>query len=163
MDVLPLEALEQNDVVDSIQKFRCEGALEGGLNHVVTVGVGVGCLGSCTKAYARPEFGELSCADVRRHDDDRVAEIHLSSQAVSQLAVVQGLEQQVEHVGVGLFYFIQQDDGVGAAANLFGELPTFFVTNVSRRCSDESCHSKLFHVLGHVDANEGLLAVEHEP
>ena len=41
---------------------------------------------------------------------------------VSDPAVVQDLQQDVEHVGVGLLDLVEEDDAVGLAAHLLGEL-----------------------------------------
>ena len=49
-------------------------------------------------------------ADVRGHHDDRVREIDRVAVAVGQPAVVEHLQQDVEHVAVGLFDFVEQHD-----------------------------------------------------
>ena len=81
---------------------------------------------------------------------------------VGQAAIVEHLQQDVEHVAVSFFDFIEQHDGVGAAADRFGELAAFFVADVSRRSADEAAHGVLFHEFAHVDADHGVLVVEQD-
>ena len=116
----------------------------------------------CAEAHTRAEFCQLARTNVGRHDDDGVAEIHLAAQAVRQLPVVQGLEQEVEDVRVCLLNFVKQHDGVRATTHFLGQLATFLVSDVARRCPDQARDGKLLHVLGHVDANQGFLGIEHE-
>ena len=132
------------------------------MNHVVSVRRHVRLLGGRAEAHARAKFCELTCPDVGRHDDDGVAEVDLSTQAVCQLTVVQGLQKQIEHVRVGFFNLVQQHNGVGATAYLFSELSSFFVADVARRRSNQPRHGKLLHVLGHVDADQRFFRVKHE-
>ena len=160
MDVRALQAVEDNDVIDSVQEFGGESALQGILDDPAAVVAFLVLLGLRGEAYTGAEVLQLPGPDVRRHDDDGVAEIHPAPEAVGQLSVIQGLQQQVEHIGVGLLDFVQQDDGVGLPADLFGQLATFLVAYVSRRRSDESADRKLFHVLGHVDADQGLFGIK---
>ena len=61
---------------------------------------------------------------------------------------------------MGLLDLVQQDDGVGAAADLFGELAAFLVAHVARRRTDQAAHGELLHVLAHVYADQGVLGVE---
>ena len=63
---------------------------------------------------------------------------------------------------MSFFDFVEQNDGVRTAANLFGELATFFVADVAGRRSDETGDVVFLHVFGHVDADERLGVAEHE-
>ena len=101
-------------------------------------------------------------ADVRRHDDDGVAEVHRAALRVREPAVVEDLQQDVEHVRMRLLDLVEQDDRVRAAAHRLGELPAFLVADVARRRADEPRDGVLLHVLGHVDAHHRVLVVEQE-
>ena len=79
---------------------------------------------------------------------------------VGQAAVVEHLQQDVEHVAVGLFDFVEQHDGVRPAADGFGQRAAFFVADVARRGADQAAHGVLLHELAHVDADHGVLVVE---
>ena len=108
-------------------------------------------------------LGELADelrAHVRRHDDDGVLERHHAALAVGQTAVVQHLQQDVEHVRMRLLDLVEQDHRVGLAAHGLGQLAALVVAHVPRRRADQALHRELLHVLGHVDAHHGLLAVE---
>ena len=95
-------------------------------------------LGLCAKAHTLSEVLQLARTDVGRHDDDGVLEVDFATEAVGELAVVEHLQEQVEHVGVGLLDFVQKHDGVGLAAHFFGELTAFFVAYIAWRRSDEA-------------------------
>ena len=99
-------------------------------------------------------------ADVRGHDDDRVLEVDGASLAVGQPAVVEDLQQDVEHVVVRLLDLVEQDDAVRPAPHRFGELAALFVADVAGRGADQARDGVLLHVLGHVDADHGVLVVE---
>ena len=101
-------------------------------------------------------------SDVRRHDDDGVAEIDRASLRVGEPPVVEDLEEDVEDVGMRLLDLVEEDHGIRTTPDCLGELPTLFVPHVSGRRTDESSDRVLLHVLGHVDAHHRLLVVEQE-
>ena len=77
------------------------------------------------------------------------------------MTVVQYLQQDVEHIRMRLFYLIKQDDAVGIAADLFTELPSLIISHISWRRPYHFGHAVLFHVFGHIHANQGVLRTEH--
>ena len=79
---------------------------------------------------------------------------------VGQAAVVEHLQQDVEHVAVGLFDFVEQHDGVRPAADGFGEPAPFFVADVARRGADQAADGVPLHELAHVEADHRVLVVE---
>jgi len=101
-------------------------------------------------------------ADVGRHDDDGVLEIHRAALAVGETAVVEDLEKDVKDLGVGLLDLVEEDDGIGTPADRLGEVAALLVSHVSRRSSDETGHGVLLHEFAHVDAYYGLLVIEEE-
>nr|GFD59213.1 hypothetical protein [Tanacetum cinerariifolium] len=78
------------------------GALRN-LVHVLLPGLGA-------KTNASAEVSQITRPDVRGHDNDGIAEVHLAAQAVGQDTVVQHLQQQVVHVGVRLLNLVEQDN-----------------------------------------------------
>ena len=59
-----------------------------------------------------------------------------------------------------LLHLVQKDDGIGTAPNGLCQLATLVVAHVSGRGADKALDAELLHVLGHVDAHQGLLIVE---
>ena len=92
----------------------------------------------------------------------RVFEIDFPSEAIRQDAVIQDLEQDVEHVGMRLFDFVEQHHRIRPAAHFFGQLSAFFVADITRRSAKQPRTGELLLVLGHVDTDERVLAVEEE-
>ena len=77
-------------------------------------------------------------ADVRGHDQHRVAEVDRAALAVGQPPVVEHLQQHVEDLGVRLLDLVEQDDGVRAPAHRLGELAALVVADVAGRRADEA-------------------------
>jgi hypothetical protein len=101
-------------------------------------------------------------ADVRGHDHDRVLEVDAIAQAVGQMPVLEDLQEDIEQVRVRLLDLIEQHDGIGIALHFLGELPALLVADVTRRRANELRHRVLLHVLGHVEANQGVIAAEEK-
>src|SRR5262249_28086020 len=148
--VLAVERVKDDDVVDAVQELRTE-VLPERRQHLVADGL--------VRAACR---GDGLAAEVGGHDDDGVLEVDRSTLAVGEPAVVEQLEQHVEHVVVRLLDLVEQQHAVRTPANGLGELATLLVADVSGRRADQPRHGVLLHVLGHVDADHGLLAVEQE-
>ena len=104
----------------------------------------------------------LGRADVGGHDDHRVAEVDRAALAVGQAPVVEDLQEHVEDLGVRLLDLVEEDDGVRPAADGLGELAALLVADVAGRRADEAGDRVPLLVLGHVQADEGALVVEHE-
>ena len=61
-----------------------------------------------------------------------------------------------------LFDLVEEDDGIGLAADLFGQLAArIFKADVSRGRADDLAHRMLFHELAHVHAHHQPLVAEH--
>ena len=101
-------------------------------------------------------------ADVRRHDDDRVLEVHPVAEAVGEVAVLEHLQQDVEDIRMRLLDLVEQHDRVGVALHLLGELAALFVADVSGRRANQLRHRVLLHVFGHVEADQRVIAAEQE-
>ena len=89
--------MEDNDVVDAIQKLRFEmfaQHLRHGFSHLLLV-----------FAY----FLYLARAEIGSHNQNGVLEIDSASFRIRQTAVIQDLQQHIEHITVRLFDFVEQD------------------------------------------------------
>ena len=60
-----------------------------------------------------------------------------------------------------LFDLIEEDDGIGLAADLFGELAGLVIAHIAGRRADNPRDGELFHKLGHIQADQALRTVEH--
>src|SRR5262245_152998 len=159
-EILVGERIEHDDLVDAVDELGIEGLPDLPEHHVVDAPVdhaGVGRL-EPERRLLLDEAG----ADVRRHDDDRVLEVHPVAEAVGQVAVLEDLQQDVEEIRVRLLDLVEQDDRIGVPLHLLGELAALFVADVSGRRADQLRHRVLLHVLGHVEADERVIAAEQE-
>ena len=107
-------------------------------------------------------LAQVGRAEVRRHDEHRVLEVHRATLGVGQATVFEDLQQRVEHVGVRLLDLVEEHDGERLAPHRFGQLTALFVPDVARRRTDEAAHRVLLHVLAHVELDQGVLVVEEE-
>ncbi len=80
--------------------------------------------------------------------------------AVGGPAIVEDLQQDVEHIRVGLFHFIKEDNGVGLAPDCLGELPAFFIAHIAWRGTNQAADGKFLHVFCHIDADQHLFIVK---
>ena len=143
--------MEDDDLVDAVQELGPE-VLPQRLEHLLA-----------HRARTAPRaVRDGLAADVRRHDDDGVLEVDGATLAVGQAAVVEDLQQHVEHVVVRLLDLVEEDHAVRPAPHRLGELAALLVADVARRRADQARDGVLLHVLGHVDADHRLLVVEEE-
>mmetsp|Transcript_23680 Transcript_23680/g.52911 ORF Transcript_23680/g.52911 Transcript_23680/m.52911 type:complete len:397 (+) Transcript_23680:3-1193(+) len=108
------------------------------------------------------QIDDVLRSDIRREDDDAVLEVHDPALRVRDAPVVKHLQHDVEHVRVRFLHLIEEQDRVRTPPHRVRELSPLVVPNVARRGAQEAGHSVLLHVLGHVDSDERVLAVEHE-
>ena len=93
-------------------------------------------------------------ADVRGHHDDRVGEVHRAAVAVGQPAVVEHLQQHIEHVAMGLLDFVEQHHAMRVLVDAISQQPALVEADIARRRTDQSAHRVPLHVLRHVKAQE---------
>mmetsp|Transcript_53059 Transcript_53059/g.114748 ORF Transcript_53059/g.114748 Transcript_53059/m.114748 type:complete len:263 (-) Transcript_53059:1615-2403(-) len=61
---------------------------------------------------------------------------------------------------MSLLHLVEEDNPIGSTPHRLRQLSTLLVSHVAWRCTSESGHRELLHVLAHVNANHGLLAVK---
>ena len=57
---------------------------------------------------------------------------------------------------MGLFYLVQQHNGVGVTTHAFRQLSAFFVAYIARRGTNQTGDIERFGIFGHVDTNQGI-------
>src|SRR4029077_19552202 len=118
LELLLDEAVEDDDLVDPVEELGAElpaQRVHDVLAHELIILPG--------------ELGDEGRADVAGHDDHDVLEVDGAALTVGEPAVVEDLEQDVEHVLVGLLDLVEQEHGVRAPAYRFGELTALVVTD----------------------------------
>ena len=149
--MLLVERVEHHDLVDAVHELGPELGLHLAqhreLDHLVVV--------------ARHLLDHLR-AQVRGHHDHRVLEIHGAALPVGHAAVVEHLQQHVEHVRMRLLDLVEQDHRVRLAAHGLRQVAALLVADVSRRRADQPRDRMLLHELGHVDPDEVVFRVEQE-
>ena len=153
--------MEYQHLIDAVQEFRLEQLLH--LSQYPLFAILLLFLpdicpsgkphGRCLPAQqVRPHIGG--------HDDHRVLEVHGSALAVRQPAILQHLQQDIEHIIMSFFNLIQQDDGIRLAPHRIGELTALFIAYIARRRSHQTGDRMLFHILRHIKADNGILAAK---
>ena len=74
----------------------------------------------------------------------------MTTLTVSQAALVQNLQQDVEDVWMCLLNLIKEQNRVRTPTNSLSELSALIVAHVSWRCANQLSYSVALHVLGHV-------------
>ena len=147
------ERMEHDDLVDPVHELGPEAGLDLGQHRDLDQRLAVAGVGHLL---------DLVRAQVRRHHDHRVLEVDGAALAVGHPAVVQHLQQHVEHVGMRLLDLVQQDHAVRLAADRLGQVAALLVADVARRRADEPRDRMPLLELRHVDADQMLLRVEQE-
>ena len=97
---------------------------------------------------------------VAGHDDQGVLEVHHPALAIGETAVVQYLQQHVEHIRVGLFDFIEQDHGIRMTPYSLRQLAAFFIPYIAGRRTDQTGNRMFLHVFTHIDPDDALFIIE---
>ncbi len=84
----------------------------------------------------------------------------MSALGVGEDAVLHDLEKDAPHVGMGLLDLIEKHHRIGPAPHLFSELSPFVVAHIARRGAQKPGDGVLFHILRHVEAEQGLPSAE---
>ena len=59
---------------------------------------------------------------------------------------------------MGFLDLVKQNNRIGIAAHLLGQLTALLMAHVSRRGTDELGHTVFLHVLRHINPDHGLLS-----
>src|SRR5918997_1558493 len=151
------EGVEDDDLVDPVEELGAEGPLQ----RLPRAPLGLAEIDALLRGEAELPVGdEVLAAHVGGHDDDRVLEVDRPALRVGEPAVVQDLEHRVEDVRVGLLYLVEEDDRVGPAPDLLGELAGLLVADVARRGPDEARDGVALLELAHVHPDHRVLLTE---
>ena len=93
------------------------------------------------------------CAKVWRHNQNGVFEIHRTALWIRDSSIIQHLQQNIKHIRMCLFNLIKKDNWIWSAAHGLGQLSALFITNISRRRSNQTGHGIFLHIFTHVDTN----------
>ena len=162
LDLVLGQLVEDDHLVDPVQELGPEDLLQLAHDPVLHVVVGDPGLVVGDGEPERRVARDLRGPDVRGHDHDAVAEVDRPALRVGQPAVLEDLQQDVEHVGMGLLDLVEQQHAVGLAAHRLGQLAALVVADVARRRTDQARDRVLLHVLGHVDPDHRVLVAEQE-
>ena len=153
------QLVEDDGLVDAVQELRPEVLLQRVVDLLLHPLVGDRLVGL---AEADVGLAQVLRAEVRRHDQHGVAEVDRAALAVGEAALLEDLQQRVEHVGVGLLDLVEEHHGERLAPHGLGELAALLVADVAGRRADEPADRVLLHVLGHVERDQRLLVAEQE-
>lgn len=101
---------EHEDIVNAVDKLRPQSG-DGGTGRR-DAGLGEGSHQAFASGFAAVahSLGIFTGEEVGGHDDNRVLEIDRATLIVGQAAVVKHLQEDVEHIGVRLFDFVEEHD-----------------------------------------------------
>ncbi len=151
-DFRPVQRMEDDDFVDPVDEFRPEMSAK----HLHEVGLLPGLVELFGPALLEVALDDVG-PEVRRGDDDGIAEIHHAPLAVGQPAVIEDLQQDVVDIRVRLLDLVEQDHRIGPTPHALGQLAAFVITDIARRCTDQTRDGVAFAIFRHVDADHRIL------
>ena len=89
-----------------------------------------------------------------------MTEINRAPLGITEPAVVQHLQQHIEHIRMGLLHLIKQQQGIGTATHGLRELTAFLVAHIAGRGAEQTGHSVALHELTHVETHHRLLFIK---
>ena len=149
LQIVLAQPIENDDLIDAIEKLRPEMRAQR-VHH------------QSPTCFFRFFLGDVLRTDVRGHDDDGVLEIDRSPLPVRDPAVIEHLQQHVEHVRCAFSISSKSTTEYGLRRTASRKLAAFLVTDVSRRRADQSRDGVFLHVFAHVDPDHGVLVVEQK-
>ena len=149
-ELLLRQRIEHHDVVESVHELGLERLPHRRQHTLVRV------------VLRHERVDQKLRTQVRGQNQDRVAEVDRATLPIGQAAVVEHLQQQVEHLRVRLLDLVEQNHRVRAASNSLGQLTALLVADIPGRGTDEPRHRVLLAILRHVDAHDRLLVVEQQ-
>ena len=142
---LAVHIVEHDDGGQTVDKFGLER-----LFHLFEHSLSGGNRRS--KAH-RSLFCEL-CSGIAGHDEHDIAEHRFASLIVAQGSVVHHLQEQIEHVVVGLLDFVKQEHTVGMLAHGIGQQATVIISYITCGRADKFGNRMLLDILTHVEAHQ---------
>ena len=75
-------------------------------------------------------------AEVRGHDENRIAEIHHVALTIGHAAIIQNLQKRVPNLRVGFLDLVEQHHAIRTAADRLRQLTAFFIADITGRCTE---------------------------
>ena len=91
-------------------------------------------------------FCHVASTCIGCHDQNDIAEVDSLAMMIGQATIIHHLQQDVEKVGMRLFYFIEQQHAVRALVNSIGQQPALIKANIARGRTDQTAHAVTFHI-----------------
>mmetsp|Transcript_24617 Transcript_24617/g.68636 ORF Transcript_24617/g.68636 Transcript_24617/m.68636 type:complete len:326 (-) Transcript_24617:939-1916(-) len=153
--VLPLQTIENDDLVDTIDELGAE-LLPHGVVHDVLHDM------RFAAQHLRWEFCEDLCTQIGCHHNNDIREIYNIAVRICQPPVIEQLQKQIPDLWMTLLEFVEEQNLVRSPANGLREHAALFVADVARRCTNETGDGMLLSKFGHVDSRHGGFIVKHQ-
>ena len=62
------------------------------------------------------------------------------------MPVVQHLKKDIEHIGMSLFYLVEQNNGIRVAPDFLAQLPSVIMPYIARRGADHFGNAMFLHI-----------------
>src|ERR1700694_1264473 len=137
-DLLGSQALEDDHGVNAGEELRAEHPLQLLVDLFLRVLVAaLDLIGLVDDRGLETERGPglvyIADAEVGGHDDHGVGEVDDLTLRIAEPAILEDLQQHVEHLGMRLLDLVEQDHGVGPATNSLGQLTALVISDVAWR------------------------------
>ena len=124
--------MEYHDLINSVDKLRLKEALH--LLHNLTFHLIITLLLRLGRAESQIfRVDDTLRTGIRGHNQNGILKAHFSALRIRDMAIVEHLQQNIEHVWMCLLNLIKQHDRVRRSAHLLAELPAFLKAYIPRR------------------------------
>src|SRR3990172_4212822 len=79
---------------------------------------------------------------------------------VCQPSVVKNLKQYIEDLRMCFFNFVKEYYAIRPSSHSLSQIPSFFVSNISRRSTNKPCNRMFLHKFRHINSNHILLIIK---
>ena len=94
------------------------------------------------------------------HDNNGIFEVYHSALAIGKTAIIQNLQQDIKHISMSLFDFIQQNNAIWMTTNSLRQLTTLIIAHISRRRTNQTRYRVFLHVLTHINTNHAAFIIK---
>ena len=124
--------MEHNNFIDPVQEFRSEQLLH--FIHYIAFHLLIVILRIflCGKSQLL-RFHDCLRPCIRRHNNDRITEINLSSLGICNMPIIKHLKQNIKYIRMCFFNLIEQNYCIWIPSDFLAELPAFLMSDISRR------------------------------
>ena len=97
---------------------------------------------------------------IRGHDNNGILEVYHSALAIGKTSIIQNLQQDIKHISMSLFDFIQQNNTIWMTTNSLCQLTTLVIAYIAWRRTNQTGYRVFLHVFTHINTNHAAFIIK---